>query len=285
MGRREIFYDGFLKHLGFEPTECQRRFFDTAAGFLTSDDGDILVLNGYAGTGKTTAVAAVTSALKDFGLPCVLLAPTGRSAKVLAKYTGRPAFTIHKHIYRQASVGDDGFGSFSLSPNKAKNTLFVVDEVSLISIDASLGQSTAIFGSGNLLEDLINFVRRGTDCKLILIGDAAQLPPVGMDKSPALSEEYMSLAGGVIFETLTTVVRQQKQSGILWNATRLRHLICDETSIPMSSLGLDAIYEDVTRISGGELLDALSEAYSKYGERTRLCYAVLIKGRIAIMRA
>jgi len=151
MGRREIFYDGFLKHLGFEPTECQRRFFDTAAGFLTSDDGDILVLNGYAGTGKTTAVAAVTSALKDFGLPCVLLAPTGRSAKVLAKYTGRPAFTIHKHIYRQASVGDDGFGSFSLSPNKAKNTLFVVDEVSLISIDASLGQSTAIFGSGNCL--------------------------------------------------------------------------------------------------------------------------------------
>jgi len=109
-------------------------------------------------------------------------------------------------------------------------------------------------------------VRRGTDCKLILIGDAAQLPPVGMDKSPALSEEYMSLAGGVIFETLTTVVRQQKQSGILWNATRLRHLICDETSIPMSSLGLDSTYEDVTRISGGELLDALSDAYSKYGE-------------------
>ena len=154
---------------------------------MSSDDGDILVVNGYAGTGKTTAVSAVIGAMKEFKIPCVLLAPTGRSAKVLSGYAHHPAFTIHKHIYREKSHGDDGFGQFSLMPNKAKSTLYIVDEVSLIGIEG--GDSTASFGSGNLLEDLIQFVRSGVDNRLIMIGDAAQLPPVGLDLSPALSKD------------------------------------------------------------------------------------------------
>lgn len=237
----------------------------TVADFLTSDDGDILVVNGYAGTGKTTAVAAVVSALASLELSTVLLAPTGRSAKVLSQYAGRPASTIHKHIYRQKSFGADGFGQFSLAPNKARNTLFIVDEVSLIGITSDGGSA---FGTGDLLADLVSFVRAGTDCRLLLLGDAAQLPPVGLDASPALSEEYMSVFGGVSFVTLTTVVRQEAGSGILENATMLRELLRSAFQggeLQADALGLKS-FPDVVRISGGELLETLSDAYARYGE-------------------
>ncbi|MBR1407239.1 MAG: AAA family ATPase [Bacteroidales bacterium] len=236
------------------------------ADFITSDDGDILVVNGYAGTGKTTAIAAVIAALGEYQVPCVLLAPTGRSAKVLSSYAGRSASTIHKHIYRQKSMGDDGFGSFSLAPNKAKDTLFVVDEVSLIGIESGGGSTN--FGSGNLLEDLVRFVRSGVDCRLVLIGDAAQLPPIGLDQSPALSEAFMAGFGGVRFSTLTTVVRQQQESGILWNATRLRERISEAPeSLALSELGLCVSrFDDVVRVSGGELIETLTDAYGQYGE-------------------
>ena len=235
--------------------------------FLTSDEGDILVVNGYAGTGKTTVLAAVVSAFTDLKTPVILMAPTGRSAKVLSGYTGRPASTVHKQIYRQKSHGDDGFGQFSLAPNKAKNTLFIVDEVSLIGIEAGERQSTAAFGSGNLLEDLILYMRSGVDCRMILVGDSAQLPPVGLDRSPALSEEYMSGVGGVRFSELRTVVRQQADSGILVNATHLRELLEEDCEIPLDELGLTAAaFDDVQRISGGELIEILTDAYARYGE-------------------
>ena len=235
--------------------------------FLTSDEGDILVVNGYAGTGKTTVLAAVVSAFTDLQTPVVLMAPTGRSAKVLSGYTGRPASTVHKQIYRQKSHGDDGFGQFSLAPNKAKNTLFIVDEVSLIGIEAGERQSTAAFGSGNLLEDLILYMRSGVDCRMILVGDSAQLPPVGLDRSPALSEEYMSGVGGVRFSELRTVVRQQADSGILVNATHLRELLEEDCEIPLDELGLTvAGFDDVQRISGGDLIETLTDAYARYGE-------------------
>ena len=237
------------------------------AAFLTSDDGDILVVNGYAGTGKTTVLAAVVSAFTDLRTPCVLMAPTGRSAKVLSSYTGRPASTVHKQIYRQKSHGSDGFGQFSLAPNKAKNTLFIVDEVSLIGIDAGERQSTAAFGSGNLLEDLVLYMRSGVDCRMILVGDAAQLPPIGLDRSPALSEEYMAGVGGVRFSELRTVVRQQADSGILVNATHLRELLEEDCEIPLDELGLTVRgFDDVERISGGELIETLTDAYGRYGE-------------------
>ena len=235
--------------------------------FLTSDEGDILVVNGYAGTGKTTVLAAVVSAFTDLKTPVILMAPTGRSAKVLSGYTGRPASTVHKQIYRQKSHGDDGFGQFSLAPNKAKNTLFIVDDVSLIGIEAGERQSTAAFGSGNLLEDLILYMRSGVDCRMILVGDSAQLPPVGLDRSPALSEEYMSGAGGVSFSELRTVVRQQADSGILVNATHLRELLEEDCEIPLDELGLTvAGFDDVQRLSGGELIETLTDAYARYGE-------------------
>ena len=269
MGRAEFLYNGFRSRLAFEPTPCQDSLFADLADFVTGGDSDIMVINGYAGTGKTSALAAVVAVMQEMEVPCTLLAPTGRAAKVLSSYAHRPAFTIHKHIYRQKSMGDDGFGQFSLFPNKARNALFIVDEVSLIGIDHAPEGRSAQFGTGNLLEDLINFVRSGTDCKLIMVGDSAQLPPIGLDKSPALSREYMSMAGGVRFATLTTVVRQQEESGILYNATRLREILSDEDffGIEASELGLQVKgFPDIERISGGELIDALSEAYSRYGE-------------------
>ena len=271
MGRSDFLYSGFISHLRHEPTPCQDTLLRKVADFVSSDDDDILVVNGYAGTGKTTAMASVITVLNEYRTKCILLAPTGRSAKVLSSYAGRPAYTIHKHIYRQKSVGGDGFGQFTLAPNKDKATLYVVDEVSLIGIDAGQQQSSTSFGSGNLLDDLISFVRAGVECKLILIGDSAQLPPVGLDASPALLRDYMAMMGGTIFAGLTTVVRQQKESGILHNATLLRNMITEMEYGPgiidAAGLGLDAAsFDDVVRIGGGDLIESISDAYSRYGE-------------------
>jgi len=266
MDRSAFLYDGFLRRFPYEPTSCQDRLLRQVAGFLTSDEGDILVVNGYAGTGKTTAVAAVIGVMAELEVPCVLLAPTGRAAKVLSLYAGKPASTIHKHIYRQKSFGADGFGSFTLSYNKAKSTLFIVDEVSLIGIEQP-GKG-GVFGSGNLLEDLVQFVRSGVDCRLILIGDDAQLPPIGLEASPALSQDYVSGFGGVSFASLTTVVRQAADSGILLNATHLRSILPhveEGMGWPDTGLRVEG-YPDIVRLSGGDLLETLSDAYARYGE-------------------
>ena len=267
MDRTGFLYHEFLRRLPYEPTSCQDALLQDIASFLTGDDADILVVNGYAGTGKTSVLAAVVAAFTDLKTPCVLMAPTGRAAKVLSHYTGRPASTVHKQIYRQKSHGEDGFGTFSLAPNKAKYTLFIVDEVSLIGVDDAGRKSTAVFGSGNLLEDLILYMRSGVECRMILVGDAAQLPPVGMDRSPALSPEYMSGAGGVRFSELRTVVRQQAGSGILVNATHLRELLEEDCEIPLDELGLCVKgFEDIERLSGAELIETLTDAYGRYGE-------------------
>ena len=271
MGKSDFLYSGFLSRLPFDPTPCQDNLLRKIADFVGSDDSDILVVNGYAGTGKTTAVSAVISVMKEFQTKCVLLAPTGRAAKVLSSYAGQPAFTIHKHIYRQKSVGGDGFGQFTLAPNKDKEALFIVDEVSLIGIDASQQQSTTAFGSGNLLEDLISFVRAGVDCKVIMIGDSAQLPPVGLDASPALLPEYMKMMGGVRFAELSTVVRQHDESGILFNATMIRTIQTELEHgmgvMDICDLGLETNqFDDVERITGGELIEKISDAYAAYGE-------------------
>lgn len=268
MDRGEYLYSDFKSRLEYEPTSCQDRLLRGIGSFLTGDDADIMVVNGYAGTGKTTALSAVIQALSDMKVHCVLLAPTGRAAKVLSLYSGHPAYTIHKHIYRQKSVGNDGFGQFSLSPNKSRNTLFVVDEVSLIGIDSMQQQSSTAFGTGNLLEDLVTYVRSGADCRLIMVGDGAQLPPVGLDCSPALSREYMERFGGVLFETLETVVRQTSESGILHNATMLRERIADSYGDEFfDDLKLDIQgFDDIERVSGGELIEKVTDAYSKYGE-------------------
>ena len=268
MDRSDFLFKEFSNRFSYEPTSCQEALLHKIASFLTGDDGDILVVNGYAGTGKTTAISVVIDALEEMKLHTVLLAPTGRAAKVLSGMSGRPAFTIHKHIYRQKSVGADGFGQFSLAPNKAKNTLFVVDEVSLIGIEEAQKQSMSAFGTGNLLEDLITFVRGGVDCRLILIGDSAQLPPVGLDASPALIPDFMDGFGGVQYAELTTVVRQALESGILRNATIIREMIREAVdSEPSGPIKLDVRdCPDVVRITGGELIDTLTSAYADYGE-------------------
>ncbi|MBP5488252.1 MAG: AAA family ATPase [Bacteroidales bacterium] len=260
MRDRAAFLSGeFLKNFGYEPTSCQENLFREVGEFLTSDEGDIMVVNGYAGTGKTAAMAAVVGALRSLEVPSVLLAPTGRAAKVFASFAGAPAQTIHKAIYRQKGVGTDGFGQFSLAPNKLKSTLFVVDEASLIGIDG--GEGPGMFGTGNLLEDLVAYVRAGLDCRLILVGDAAQLPPVGMDASPALSPDYMAGFGGVRFASMTTVVRQAQSSGILMNATALR------SNLEAGKLCLNlGGYTDIERIGGEELIEKIGWAYDHYGE-------------------
>ena len=264
MDRSAFLYTTFLGCFAYESTPCQDKLLRQVASFITADE-DILVVNGYAGTGKTSALSAVVGGLSSLKIPCVLLAPTGRSAKVLSGYCGKPASTIHKHIYRQKSFGADGMGQFSLAPNKARGTLFIVDEVSLIGIAS--GEGGGAFGSGNLLADLVAFVRSGVDCKLILVGDAAQLPPVGLEESPALSPDYLAGFGGVSFATLTTVVRQAEGSGILVNATHLRTMLDSmDEPIGQADLGLSVnAFPDIRRIGGGELLETLSDAYDRYG--------------------
>jgi len=276
MGRSAFLYAGFLKNMGFDPTSCQDNLFKEISEFVTSDE-DLMVVNGYAGTGKTTALASVIRTLDHFQVPSVLLAPTGRAAKVLSGFAGKPAYTIHKKIYRQKSLGSNGFGEFSLAPNEMKDSLFIVDEASLIGID-NAGQSTASFGTGNLLEDLITFVRNGKDCKVILVGDAAQLPPIGQELSPALNHDYMVMLGATRFASLSTVVRQKGESGILWNATHLREMIMagrdndfdfipSDELVPVDELGLIADgFPDVERITGGELIETLTDALDRYGE-------------------
>jgi len=275
MSRPDFLYNGFLSRMSFAPTASQSVFFRKTADFLCSDE-DILVLNGYAGTGKTTVLSAVIDTLSSLEIPCVLMAPTGRAAKVLSSYSGRQAFTIHKSIYRQKSYE----GEFVLGPNKDRNTLYIVDEASLIGVDSQSSSNTS-FGSGNLLSDLVEYVRKGVDCKLILCGDAAQLPPVGLECSPALNRDFMRMLGATVFVSLTEVVRQQHESGILFNATNLRGLIAqmsnmDESGFDYTSsdgtvspdeIGLCADdFPDIERVSGGELIEKMSEAYSRYGE-------------------
>lgn len=267
MGVGDYLYKQFLSGMPFRPTSCQDGLFRMLAGYVAGDGGDIFVVNGYAGTGKTTAVTSLVKALKAHGRQFRLMAPTGRAAKVLAHYTGEKAYTIHKTIYRQASM-KDGIGSFTLSPNKDKDTVYIVDEASLIGTD---GGGNSIFGSGNLLDDLLSYMRNGMDNKLILIGDSAQLPPVGMDLSPALDMDYISMLGGGEFCELKTVVRQAKESGILYNATIIRNLI---NSMSPESLHLELKgFSDISAIKGGELIECISDAYSQYGmdETVVLC--------------
>jgi exodeoxyribonuclease-5 len=261
MGVAQFFTDRLRHHLGYPPTPCQERLFDTLGRFtIQYETCDLLLVSGYAGTGKTSAIAAFVRTLKELHYRYVLLAPTGRSAKVLSGFTGEKAYTIHKHIYRQKGIRD-GVGEFQLNLNKAKDTFFIVDEASLISVETNTGGG--LFGSGDLLDDLVQFVRAGVDDKLIIIGDRGQLPPIGLDRSPALDEAYLSRYGTLMTAELTTVVRQAAESGILTNATIVRRLIESER-VETPQLVLQG-FDDVERVSGGELIEKISDAVGRYG--------------------
>lgn len=245
-----------------QPTAGQRELFSKLGNFLSSppDDFPMLVIRGYAGTGKTTAISAFIKVLKDLKQKYILLAPTGRAAKVLSNYSGMPAKTIHKQIYRQKSLSDKE-AKFKLDFNKSKDTVYIIDEASLITIGA--GYETSIFGSGDLLDDLITYVRQNSGNKLILMGDSAQLPPIGLEQSPALDFDYLSQYSGVDTITLKEVVRQANESGILYNATLLRVQIeSEDLSDPQFEC---EGYPDFKRISGGELIEEINSAIDKFG--------------------
>ena len=244
------------------PTPDQDLAMSRLAAFLTSPRAEgAFILRGYAGTGKTSLVGALVHTLDALQQKCVLLAPTGRAAKVFAAYASHPAYTIHKRIYRQRAFTGEG-GNFALNDNLATHTLFIVDEASMI---ANEGLSGTMFGTGRLLDDLIHFVYSGQGCRLLLTGDVAQLPPVGEEQSPALQADNLRGYGlEVSVADLTQVVRQEQASGILWNATRLRRALEAGEVFTLPRLRVQG-FDDIRLVPGNELIDALEECYARDG--------------------
>ena len=246
-------------YFGFEPTLEQKNLIAALASYIVSSGEDSLfVVNGYAGTGKTTLIGALVKALGQMEIKSVLMAPTGRAAKVMSGYCDTPAFTIHKKIYRQKKL-DGEQALFDLNINKDNNTIYIVDEASMLSNNPS---ETSAFGSGRLIDDMIDYIRTGRDNRLIIVGDDAQLPPVGFDFSPALNPLHMERYGTVDYASLTEVVRQGKDSGILHNATAVRRMLDDgEIGFP----DFDTDFKDIFRIPGSRLMESLQDSYASHG--------------------
>ena len=246
----------------YQPTPEQENAVKSLSVFLVSRTGQAaFLLRGYAGTGKTSLVGALVRTLDALKQKCVLLAPTGRAAKVFAAYAGHPAYTIHKKIYRQRSFSNET-ANFSLNDNLTTHTLYIVDEASMI---ANEGLSGGMFGSGRLLDDLVQFVYSGEGCRLLLLGDTAQLPPVGEELSPALYAEALKGYGLEVIEAqLTEVVRQEQQSGILWNATRLRSLIARDECGSLPKIRVSG-FADIRVLPGNELIEELERCYGTDG--------------------
>lgn len=247
----------------WSPTPQQEQVFELLANFLhTFSKDSCFILKGYAGTGKTTIISALVQSLPRINKKSVLLAPTGRAAKVMSAYSGRRALTIHKKIYRKKSATSLQM-DFSIAENLHEDTLFIVDEASMISTE---GFS---FHSDGLLSDLIRYVQSGKNCTLMLVGDTAQLPPVGLDYSPALDIGYINAEYGLeVFRyEMTDVVRQDKGSGILFNATKIRNEIKLDEESPEYTFPkfITQGYRDVFRMTGDRLIEGLHYAYDKYG--------------------
>ena len=263
---KEVLLGNIIENWSFRPTPGQMTALERMTDFLFSGSGrQVFVLRGYAGTGKTTVVSALVRTLRQHRGKVQLMAPTGRAAKVFSLYSGIPAVTIHKQIYRQKSVADETV--FSLDRNLHENTLFLVDEASMISNEGLAG---AQFGTGRLLDDLISYVYGGKGCAMVLIGDAAQLPPVGEVLSPALISAQLASYGLEVFEaSLEDVMRQSHESGILDNATRLRNSLpaadsYDVYSVKPFHFRLKG-FSDICRIDGSELIEKIAACYSRDG--------------------
>jgi len=251
--------------LPFEPNAEKDGLLQALGTFLVSrDPRKAFILRGYAGTGKTSVTSALVRALKGLKQPCILLAPTGRAAKVLSRYSGEQAYTIHKKIYRQNQLGVE---AFSLSDNLHKNTLFIVDEASMLSGE----RDNMTFGSGCLLDDLIRYVYNGQGCSLLLLGDDAQLPPVGSELSPALNADYMrgSYQLSVFSFQLTQVARQALDSGILSEATRLRGLLKNPIN-PNNPITLNPNDKDIIKVPTGEAIEYLENSWREVGPEETL---------------
>ena len=251
------------KEFRFEQTAGQRFVTDTFARFITSrDDRSAMILRGSAGTGKTTLAGAIVRTMKNLHQKVVLLAPTGRAAKVFSVYSGHPASTIHRRIYRQRKLDGDG-GVFTLNYNAMQDTLFIVDEASMVT--ASMGDSSMFGGVGCLLDDLIRFVYEGRNCRLLLIGDKAQLPPVGESESPALVSSVIESYGLTVYECdLDEVLRQSNDSGILYNATAIRRMIDRDELTLLPKIRFRG-FADIHIVPGNELIESLASSYSKVG--------------------
>lgn len=258
---RDRLKDIIVSNIGFKPTAGQEEAVNLLSQFVTqSNNNQCFLLKGYAGTGKTSLIASFVKTLTTFKIPYVLLAPTGRAAKVLSSYCGFPAYTIHKWIYRQKGM-KDGVGRFDLNINLLKNAIFIVDEASMLS---NSSYEDSIFGSGKLLNDLIEFVNRGVNCRLMIVGDVAQLPPVGLSISPALDASVLETFDlNVIQAELYEVVRQEEGSGILHNATIIREML-DSDIIDIPTFELNG-FNDIQRLAGSELIETLTYEYEKFG--------------------
>lgn len=254
---RSEFYKEILKKFPHNPTDKQSELLNDFTGFLFDDNTDgLFLLKGYAGTGKTTVISTIVNNLWKAGKKAVLLAPTGRAAKVISGYSKRQAFTIHKKIYFPKKQSNGGV-SFVMQPNKHTNTVFIIDEASMISDQT---QNAKLFENGSLLDDLISYVYAGKNCKIVFVGDTAQLPPVKLTISPALEADTLSFHYNkdVTEIELDEVVRQQEDSGILANATELRLLI-DNGAIDFK---FDVNYPDIIRLQDGyDIQDAITTAY------------------------
>ena len=246
----------------YKPTLEQEKVVKKLADFLFCRNSETLfLLRGYAGTGKTSLIGALVKTLDQLQQKCILLAPTGRAAKVFAHYAGHSAYTVHKKIYRQRSFSNE-MDNFSINENLHQHTLFIVDEASMIAND---GLSGSMFGTGRLLDDLIQYVYSGQGCRLMLIGDTAQLPPVGEEESPALSVDALKGYGLEVYEgSLKEVVRQLHDSGILWNATELRRYISNEDYFSLPSVKVEG-FPDVKVVPGNELIEAINDCYDHEG--------------------
>ena len=251
-----------IQVLGLPPTPEQAKALDVFTQFMTDrSDQVVMILRGSAGTGKTTLAGAIVKAMVALKQKLILLAPTGRAAKVFSLHSGHAAYTIHRRIYRQKSAGD--LSSFNLNDNLNRDTLFIVDEASMIS---NLGLGETAFGSGCLLDDLMQFVYSGQNCRLLLIGDRAQLPPVGEEESPALSCQMLRGYGMRVYEAdLNQVLRQSEDSGILWNATMIRGLWSGEAGmVSLPKIRFQG-FSDIQVVTGDELVDTLSSSYYQVG--------------------
>jgi len=250
---------------GVELTAEQKRAAETFARFAASTDTHtVMLLRGAAGTGKTTLAGAVVRALAAMRVRTVLMAPTGRAAKVFSLNAGAPAFTIHRRIYRQKSAGatEGSDAAFSINYNKSRDTLFIVDEASMV---AAHPQESA-FGSGVLLDDLIQYVYSGENCRLMLIGDTAQLPPVGEEESMAMTADTLRGYGLTVMEAvLDEVLRQSADSGILFNATVIRRMITRDRMTQLPKVRFEG-FADISLVPGDELIERLASSYSEVGE-------------------
>lgn len=263
--------DRIRAEIPFEPNAEKDGLFTALGAFIISrDPRKAFILRGYAGTGKTSVMSAVIRALKKLNQPCILLAPTGRAAKVLSRYSGEQAYTIHKQIYRQNQLGVE---AFSLSDNLHRNTLFIVDEASMLSAN----RDNTTFGSGCLLDDLVRYVYNEKGCSLLLLGDDAQLPPVGSTESPALDADFManSYQLSVVSFQLTQVARQALDSGILSEATRIRERITKvrQWSRIDSTQPVHSNNRDIIRLKGEEVIESLENSWREVGAEETLIIA------------